>query len=89
MNKRQRKDLAKIQARIDGVVSSIEDIKSDIEDIKNEEDEKYENLPEGLQDSEMGEGLMESSEMLESIMDDIDCAIDQLVDVKDSMEDLL
>tara|TARA_R110001583_G_scaffold162261_1_gene314421 strand:+ start:791 stop:1036 length:246 start_codon:yes stop_codon:yes gene_type:complete len=39
------------------------------------EDEAYENMPESLQDTERGQVLLENSETLYRIQNDVDCVI--------------
>lgn len=46
-----------------------------IDSIKESEQEKYENLPEGIQQSEKGQKLEESASLLEEAWDSIDEAI--------------
>lgn len=71
MNKNQRKT-------IDGWKESLEKIKSGIEDMQEEEGDKYENLPEGIQDSDRGTAMCEGIENLMEAANSIDEAIDYL-----------
>jgi uncharacterized phage infection (PIP) family protein YhgE len=89
MNRQQRKELEKIQERIADVQSEIQQIRDNLEEIKDEEDEKYENLPEQFQYGEMGEKMEENSQMLESLMDELDNADSTLQDVYDGINELL
>lgn len=89
MNKSQRKELTKIQERIADVQADIQSIRDDIEAIKDEEDEKYENLPDGFKYGEAGEKLEENSYQIESLMDDLDNADSTLQDVYDGINELL
>lgn len=50
MNAKGRKEIAKH-------IASLEEIKSELESMKNDEEEKFDNMPEGLQESERGEQL--------------------------------
>ena len=59
MNKNTRRKLMGISAQLCAYKESIEDLKNDVEAIRDDEGEKYDNLPEGLQESEMGETLQE------------------------------
>lgn len=71
MNKNQRKT-------IDGWKESIKKIKSGIEEMQEEENDKYENLPEGIQDSDRGTAMYEGIESLEEAANSLDEAIDYL-----------
>lgn len=71
MNKNQRKT-------IDGWKESLEEIKSGIEEMQEEENGKYENLPEGIQDSDRGTAMYEGVENLEAAANSLDEAIDYL-----------
>lgn len=73
MNKQNRK-------MIEGYIDSLEDIKQNIESMLDEENEKYDNMPEGLQESERGEAMQNAIDNLESASDAIGDAIDYLND---------
>lgn len=64
MNKKQRQ-------RLDELISQVEGIAEDIQAMQEEEQEKYDNLPEGLQDSEMGEALQEAADNLGEAYDEL------------------
>ena len=65
---------------IEGYIDSLEDIKQNIESMLDEENEKYDNMPEGLQESERGEAIQNAIDNLESASDAIGDAIDYLND---------
>lgn len=60
MNKTKRNRLEKIQAQIESLIY-------EIDEIRDEEDEAYNNLPEGIQDSEKGEDMYDNISDLEEI----------------------
>ena len=64
MNKQQRK-------RLNELIEQVESIATEIEEMASEELEKYDNMPEGLQGSERGEALYESSDNLQQAHDDL------------------
>ena len=47
--------------------------------MRDEEEEKFDNLPEGLQKSKRGEAMQEAIEQLETACDNLDEAIDSRV----------
>ena len=71
MNKTQRNQIEKW-------IDSLTEIKEGVESMIEEENEKYENMPENLQDSERGEKMYEGIENLESASSSLEEAIDSL-----------
>lgn len=71
MNKQNRK-------MIEGYISQLEDLKGNIEAMKDEEEEKLDNMPDGLQESERGEAIQDAIDNLDSASDSIGDAIDYL-----------
>ena len=71
MNKKDRKVIS-------GWIDKLEEIKSEIEDMQTEEECKFDNLPEGIQESERGERMIESIECLGDSVSSIEEAIDSL-----------
>lgn len=76
MNKMNRKQLSDL-------ISRIETIHEELDEIKDGEEEKFDNMPENLQDSEKGEALSEiidfpdsASESLNESVESIQNAID-------------
>lgn len=63
-------------------IDKLNDIKGEVDAMQEEESNKYDNLPEGLQDSEKGEAIYESVENLESAANSLEEAIDYLEDAK-------
>lgn len=62
MNKQRRKVIADIQAQLSNLAEAINNVWS-------EEQEAFDNLPEGLQESERGEAMQEAIDALESAAD--------------------
>lgn len=71
MNKERRKWAGKVQDKL-------MEAQADIEEIKCEEETAYDNLPDGIQDSERGEAMQEAIELLEAAYDSVQDAIDNL-----------
>jgi len=74
MNKLDRKNLEQ-------AIALLNDAKSIIEDIASQERDKYDNLSEGLQQSDRGQAMEENADDLESINDEIDNVIDAIENV--------
>ena len=75
MNNRQRK-------KIDTMLSKLEKIQGEINDMSAEEQEKYDNLPESIQDSDRGSDMENSIEYLDEAANLIDDVIDNLNSAK-------
>lgn len=65
MNAARRKELKRALDMLDAA-------KSILEQVAEEEQEAYDNLPEGIQDSERGEQIYDNADTLSGYMDDLD-----------------
>lgn len=74
MNKTRRKLIEKI-------IEQLETLKDEVESITEEEQEAYDNLPDGIQDSEKGETMYEAISDLEDASSNFDDIIDTLQDI--------
>lgn len=87
MNNQRRKSLKQLIKQLEGLTENFEELKSQVEDVvteieylRDEEEEAYNNLPEGIQDGERGERMQET-------IDSLDSATGQLEDV--DVDDIL
>lgn len=71
MNARDRKEIEKYIEQLNGIANAIRDM-------SESEQDKYDNLSEGLQGSEMGERLSYNADTLEMIADEIDSQSEEL-----------
>ncbi len=71
MNKQQRKKLSDMLDEIEGYVSTLEEM-------SNEEQEKYDNMPEGLQDTERGQAIQDAADNLQQAADDLQNWVDEV-----------
>ena len=76
MNKTRRK-------AIEDIIAQLEEQKSAIETAQNEEQEAYDNLPDGIQCTERGEAMSENADDLEQAASDLDDVISSLQDIID------
>ena len=74
MNKARRKWLQK-------VIDALEEQKSEIDSIYDEEQEAYDNMPEGLQESERGQAVGENVDGLESASSELEDIISNLQEI--------
>ena len=75
MNKARRNEIQKC-------IDELEDIKSRLEGVRDDEDDAYNNLPEGLMYSEKGDTMQE-------YIDDIDSEIGNLEDTISNLQDIV
>ena len=71
MNKIRRKSLRTILGQMDELSTVLETVKEALQDVLNEEQEAYDNLPEGLQESDRGQQMQEYIDALEGVVDSL------------------
>lgn len=71
MNKMNRKQLRDL-------ISRIETIHEELDEIKDGEEEKLDNMPESLQDSEKGEALSEIIDFLDSASESLNESVESI-----------
>lgn len=74
MNKQRRQEL-------NDIISELDDLKDRLNSVMEEEQEAYDNMPESLQDSERGEEMQFNVDMLDSIVTDIECVIENINEI--------
>lgn len=74
MNKARRKQLEKV---VEVLTAQMEEL----ETIKDEEQEAFDNLPEGIQCTDRGETMEENVDELDSIITDLENVIDSINEV--------
>lgn len=73
---------AKRRKRIENIISKLEDLSVEIEEVMNEEQEAFDNLPESIQYSEMGENMEEYISSLDYAMNYVSDAISSLEEIE-------
>lgn len=71
MNNDRRKELKKIIKKFESLKETLQDIKIDVDWAYDEENDAYESMPEGLQNSSKGETIEENLTDLDWVRDDI------------------
>lgn len=71
MNRIRRKSLRTILGQMDELSTVLETVKEALQDVLNEEQEAYDNLPEGLQESGRGQQMQEYIDALEGVVDSL------------------
>ena len=79
-----KSDMNKIgRKQIEAIINKLESLRDEIETLKDEEQEKYDNLPDSLQDSERGETFTDNVDNMETAYDSLDEAIGYLQEIFD------
>lgn len=69
---------AKVRNEIAKHIVSLNEIKDKVESIMENEQEKYDNMPEGLQDSERADEMLDAIDNLDSAVSSIEEAVEYL-----------
>lgn len=72
MNATRRKALEALKGRIESAVAELHEVKEEIATLRDEEQEFYDNMPEGLQNGEKGEKATASIDALQEAYDALD-----------------
>ena len=72
MNKQRRTSLAEISQRISDLTSEAETLRDALRDLCEEEQDYFDNMPEGLQGGERGESSQEAINQLEDAITTLD-----------------
>jgi len=78
MNKTTRKRLAEINVKLEIISSGLRSLVDDLEGCRDDEREKYDNLSEGLQQSERGYGIERSADELDNACSELDSILQSL-----------
>lgn len=88
MNKQTRKQLSKLRDDVDSLKLQLLDLSEQVQEIRDEEDDKYYNLPDGLQESKVGKAIQEGEEQLEALLyefEQVESAFDSLLENFDEL----
>lgn len=77
MNKERRK-------RIENAIANLQDVMEEVCAIQEEEQDAFDNLPEGIQESSRGELMQETVDGLDNVASDLDDVISNLQEVLDN-----
>lgn len=86
MNNILRKQLRKYAEKLYDLTNEIENLRVEIVSIQEEEQEKYDNMSEGWQESERGCNMYEGIEQLEDIVSRLDYQVGELYDISSDIE---
>jgi len=72
MNKQRRKDLDKVREYLEAANQPLADALGDLEGIRDEEQEAFDNMPEGLQEADAGIRALEAIDALEEAISQVE-----------------
>lgn len=75
MNASDRKAIAKLGEEIAALWSKLDDCKSELETLKDDEQEKFDNMSDGLQQGERGQAIEEAAGQLSEAFDALETAV--------------
>ncbi len=78
MNKEGRKVIKEVLEDLEKTINYLNELKYTIEDLSEEEQEKYDSLPDGLQESEKGETLQYNIQVLDEFSEAVDDCVSKL-----------
>ena len=70
------------RCNLDKIIESLNTLKEEIEEIQSEEQDCFDNLPEGIQMSGKGESMEEACQSLDESMEEIDNVIVSIEEAK-------
>lgn len=86
MNANDRKKAQQLAEELAALFLKLEDIKSEIETLQEAEQEKFDNMSEGLQQSEKGQKIEEAANALSDIVSNVESALVEIEGAKDALE---
>lgn len=89
MNKERRKQLKEAVTLLTDAQEKIQEASSIVETCKDEEEESYDNLPEGVQDSERGEAMEENASQLDDAMSELESIGDSVGEQIDLIQEVI
>lgn len=85
MNNRTRTQLKNISKKMDYILADLDELKDCLESVQEEEQDKYDNMPEQLQDTPNGCRMYEGIEQLEDLVSRLDSLVSELEDVSNDV----
>lgn len=73
---------AKTRKQINQLTGQLENIKAQFEEMQSEEEQKYNNLPEGLQQGEAGQCMEAAASNLTDAVESLDAALSSMYDTQ-------
>lgn len=83
MNAATRKQIATLVAQLEEIKGSIDAIKDEVSSLQSEEQDKFDNLTEGLQQAESGQKIEAAANALQECdgsFDEVESAIDAILE---------
>ena len=88
MNKERRKNLAKIVEALNELYGKVEDQMSELQSVHDEEQEYFDNMPEGIQSGSKGDKVTEDIQQMSEASDAMSEAMNWLQTASSTLEGL-
>jgi uncharacterized phage infection (PIP) family protein YhgE len=89
MNDTRRKSLADIRSRIELALGELGNAKEELEDVINAEQEAFDNMPEGLQQTDRGQAMEDGLSTLDDASSTLDDSISSLEDIMGQIDEVV
>lgn len=89
MNKQDRKRVEEISAELAKLAAQIEPLAGELSDMAEAEQEKFDNMSDGLQQGEGGQAIQEAAETLATIAEKVQAAFDGLDEAENEFGSLV
>lgn len=86
MNNERRKRIGVIHDRLTAAVEKWEDLKSEVEELAGEEREAFDNLSEGLQQSDQGQRSEAAADALDEAVSSLESIIEYISETTTSLD---
>jgi ABC-type transporter Mla subunit MlaD len=89
MNNERRKALGAVVASVQEALSKLDGLSGDLETARDEEQESFDNLPEGLQQAERGQSMEAAVSAMDQALGALEEAVGNLDEVVSSLEEAM
>lgn len=89
MNAAQRKALSELKIKVEALKGQLETYKEDVTLFQEEEQGKFDNLSEGLQQGDKGQAIEEAANILSEAVEELDSAVDSLENFINNIEEAI
>lgn len=89
MNKTRRKGLQEQADKLENLMAELVTLKEEIYGIKSDEEDAYDNLPNGIQESDRGCDMEENIDQMCEIIDALDSVNDELDEALSTLNEVI
>lgn len=89
MNKERRKNLREIISILNDAQEKVRYAKECLDEVQSEEQDAFDMLPEGIQESERGEQIQENADDMEEAVSDLDSMDSEIEDIIEKLDNII